>query len=75
MHGGDEMQRVYAALASGVVVLDAQGCVVEANAAAEEILGVSLDALRGHSLASPRWTASRPDGRAAQAPRTRMVPW
>ncbi len=55
-------QRVYAALASGVVVLDAQGCIVEANAAAEEILGVSLGALRGQPLASSRWAAWCLDG-------------
>jgi len=44
--------QVYATLACGVVVLDASGVVVAANAAAQEILGVALDDLHGAPVAA-----------------------
>jgi PAS domain S-box-containing protein len=42
-----ELRTVYGAMAAGVLVMDRQGCVITANAAAEEILGVSARALIG----------------------------
>ena len=48
----ERLRRVYHALAGGVLVLDPQGRVVEANAAAEELLGVPLAAMRGQVVSS-----------------------
>lgn len=58
----EQLRRAYHALASGVVVLDPQGRVVEANAAAEEILGVRLSDLHGHTLAASIAEVTRADG-------------
>ena len=58
----ERLRRVYHALASGVVVLDPQGRVVEANAAAEEILGVRLGDLHGHILSASVAVVTRADG-------------
>ncbi len=53
---------VYAALACGVVVLDTAGRVVDANAAAADLLGVPLERMRGQVLADYVWRPRRPDG-------------
>ncbi len=45
-------RQVYSTLACGVVVLDAAGVVVAANAAAQDILDTPLEALRGRSSAA-----------------------
>ncbi|MFZ2989400.1 PAS domain S-box protein [Ideonella sp.] len=49
-------------LAEGVVVHDLDGRVVEANPAACEILGLSLDELLGVKSVDPRWHAVHEDG-------------
>jgi PAS domain S-box-containing protein len=58
----ERLRRVYHALAGGVLVLDPQWRVVEANAAAEELLGVPLAAMRGQVLSRSLWEATHPDG-------------
>jgi len=58
----DRLWAVYAALACGVVVLDTAGRVVEANAAAEDLLGVPLERMRGQVRADYIWRPRRPDG-------------
>jgi len=58
----DRLRVVYAALACGVVVLDTVGRVVEANAAAENLLGVPLERMRGQVLSDYIWQPRRPDG-------------
>ncbi len=52
----------YAAMACGVMVFDADAGIVDANSAAEEILGVSFDQMRGKALPNLVWHATREDG-------------
>ena len=49
------LRSVYAAIGSGVVVFDAEGRIIHANAAAEEILGRPADVLLGS-----KWTEAHP---------------
>jgi PAS domain S-box-containing protein len=51
-----------AALACGVLILDASGAVVYANAAAERLLGVTSAQLRGRVPLGALWTATDADG-------------
>lgn len=46
----------------GAMVIDAQGVIVEANTAAEEILGLVDGQLVGRTLRDARWRAVRDDG-------------
>jgi PAS domain S-box-containing protein len=59
---------LYEAVSGGVVVQDAQGRIVEANAEASKILGLSLDQMRGLTSADPRWRTIREDGSPFPAP-------
>lgn len=49
-------------LSSGVIFTDADGRLISANSAAEKILGLKLDQLRGVAALDPRWKAMREDG-------------
>lgn len=53
---------VYAAVTSGIVIQDAQGAIVYANDAAQQILELSLDQLMGRFSLDPRWQVTREDG-------------
>ena len=53
---------VFSVMADGVVVQDAQGHIVSSNSAAEAILGLSRDQLRGLTSIDPRWHSVREDG-------------
>ncbi len=55
---------VYDAMAYGVVITDASGTVVDANDAAQRLVGLSLSALCGHSLAEAYRDPVRRDGSA-----------
>jgi PAS domain S-box-containing protein len=59
---------LYEAVSGGVVVQDAQGRIVEANAEACKILGLSLDQMRGLTSTDPRWRTIREDGSSFPAP-------
>jgi diguanylate cyclase (GGDEF)-like protein/PAS domain S-box-containing protein len=59
---GEHLDAVLRAIPSGVVVQDAQGRVVEANPAAEQILGLTRDQLLGRDSLDPRWASLREDG-------------
>jgi PAS domain S-box-containing protein len=48
--------------ALGVVYQDASGAITYANAAAQHILGLSLDEMQGRKSIDPRWRAIHPDG-------------
>ena len=52
------LRSVYAAIGSGVLVFDAAGTIIHANAAAEEILGRTAAALLGSTSADSRLTVS-----------------
>ena len=58
----ERFRTLIAALAEGVVLLDAAGRIVSCNAAAEEILGMERQQLLGLMLGSPRWQPIREDG-------------
>lgn len=49
-------------MAQGVVYQSADGRILFANAAAEEILGLALDELKGQTSLEPRWQSIREDG-------------
>ena len=53
---------LYEAVAGGVVMQDQDGKIVEANATACEMLGLSPDEIRGRSSTDPRWHSIREDG-------------
>jgi PAS domain-containing protein len=55
-HGDDDWR------SAGLVVQDASGTILYANAAAGRILRLSLDQMRGLTTPYPRWPASRTDG-------------
>src|SRR5207248_6232001 len=48
--------------ATGLVVQDASGTILYANAAAGRILGLSVDQMRRLTAPDPRWRVSRADG-------------
>ena len=50
----EQLRTVYAALACGVVVLDAAGALLDANGAAQQILGLDLAGLRAVGIAGLR---------------------
>ncbi len=50
-----------ASLSLGIVIRDAGGTITYANAAAERILGQSLDQMRGVTSVDPHWRAVRED--------------
>jgi two-component system CheB/CheR fusion protein len=49
-------------MAQGVVYQDSVGKIVSANPAAEKILGMTFDQMRGVTSLDPRWRAVREDG-------------
>ncbi len=53
---------LFETMAQGVVYQDPEGKIVSANTAAEEILGVSLDQMRGRTSTDPRWRSIHEDG-------------
>ena len=53
---------VISALPHGVVCQDSLGRITKANAAAEKILGLSLDQMRGSTSLDPKWRAVHADG-------------
>ena len=55
------LRSVFAAMSEGVIVQRPDGRVVDANPAAAEMLGVSLDALIGGTSADPSWQPLRED--------------
>lgn len=58
-----EARLIFDSLPLGIVWLDAQGKISFANPAAEEILGLTVEQMRGVTSVDPRWRATREDGR------------
>jgi PAS domain S-box-containing protein len=56
------LSTIVTSVAEGIVLLDASGCIIECNPAAEYILGLSADQLRGRAAVDPGWQALREDG-------------
>ena len=55
-------RQLFETMAQGVVYQAADGPILNANPAAERILGLSLDDLMGRTSADPHWRAVREDG-------------
>lgn len=62
------LKGVFGAMSEGVVIQGQGGEILEANAAALIILGLSLDELTGRTSLDPRWQAVREDGTAFPGP-------
>lgn len=63
LHESEQRYRsLIVALAEGVVMHDAEGRIVMCNPAAERILGLSFDQMRGLTAVDPRWEAIHEDG-------------
>ena len=58
----DLMERIFNTSAAAIVVTNAEGVIVEANERAEEVLGLSMSALKGRAHNSPEWHIERPTG-------------
>ncbi len=52
---------LFEVIASGIVVQDKNGLIIEANEMACEILGLSLDQIKGRTSADPKWQAIHED--------------
>jgi PAS domain S-box-containing protein len=55
-------RRLFETMAQGVVYQDAEGAIVDANPAAERILGLTLAEMQGRTSADPRWRSVHEDG-------------
>ena len=63
LRGNEERFRaLFETLTLGVVYQDRSGEIIRANPAAERILGLTLDQLRGRTSLDPRWRAIHEDG-------------
>ena len=60
--GGAVPREVFESLASGVVVQDPSGAIVDANPAACLILGLTWDQMQGRTSTDPAWRAVHEDG-------------
>jgi PAS domain S-box-containing protein len=54
-------QSVFRSMSEGLVVHNMDGSIREANAAAERVLGLSIEQMRGRLPLDPRWRLVRPD--------------
>lgn len=55
-------RRLFETMAQGVIYQDADGAITFANPAAERILSLTMDQMRGTTSMDPRWKMIRPDG-------------
>lgn len=56
------MMSIYGAMAEGLVLMNAEGAIVDCNPAAERLFGLSRDQILGRTPATPEWYAIREDG-------------
>ncbi|MBK8324764.1 MAG: PAS domain S-box protein [Betaproteobacteria bacterium] len=54
--------KILSSMTEGMIVQDPAGRIIAANPAAERILGLSLDQLRGRTSMDPRWGSVHEDG-------------
>jgi PAS domain S-box-containing protein len=57
-----KFRRLYEEMAQGVVYVDAEGHYTSGNPAAEEILGLSIEEMKGRSCTDPVWEAVKQNG-------------
>ena len=55
-------RNLFETMKPGVVFQDSEGQIILANPSAEEILGLTLDQMKGRTSSDPRWRAMREDG-------------
>ena len=58
----EKHRTLFETMTQGVVYQDADGQIIDANPAAQRILGLTLDQLQGRTSMDPRWRAMREDG-------------
>jgi PAS domain S-box-containing protein len=58
----ERYRRLFTTMSQGVVYQAADGTIIDANPAAERVLGLTLDQMQGRTSRDPRWKAIRPDG-------------
>ena len=58
----DKYRLLYETMVQGVVFQAADGQIIHANPAAEQILGLTLDQMQGRTSIDPRWKAFHEDG-------------
>ncbi len=63
----EKHRRLFEIMAQGVVYQAADGTIISANPAAEEILGLSSDQMQGKNFMNPEWNLYREDGSALPA--------
>ncbi len=61
-HAREKHRILFETMSQGVVYQDAGGSIIEANPAALEILGLSLDQMQGRTSMDPEWHALQEDG-------------
>jgi PAS domain S-box-containing protein len=59
----ERFRMLFETLTQGVLFINRDGVITDANPAAAELLGVSLEAMRGHVYHSPGWQIIDADGR------------
>jgi len=59
--GAARYRRLFETMAKGVVYQDSSGAIIDANPAAERLLGMTLDQMRGVTSVDSRWHAVRED--------------
>ncbi|HEX2861593.1 MAG TPA: PAS domain S-box protein, partial [Lacunisphaera sp.] len=57
-----ELTEIFRSMAEGLVLQDVDAQIIECNAAAETILGLTRDQIMGRTSLDPRWQAIRADG-------------
>jgi len=58
----EKLRSLFKTMAQGVVFQNANGEILNANPAAEELLGLTLDQMQGRSSIDPRWKSIHEDG-------------
>jgi PAS domain S-box-containing protein len=58
----EKYRTLFQTMAQGVVHQSADGKIISANPAAEQILGLTLDEMQGRTSIDPRWRATHEDG-------------
>ncbi len=59
----EQHRRLFETMSQGVIYQAADGSIVSANPAAEKMLGLSLDQMRGKTSMDPRWKMITEDGK------------
>lgn len=58
----DNLLAIFSSIAEGIVMQSAAGVIIECNASAERVLGLTRDQMMGRLSVDPRWRAIHDDG-------------